>query len=252
MGDGAVVALEVVLDADLPVRVVLALRPLVEDERVDVDPAFGHEPRQVAQVLLRAGPHAWSGLTKTNGPQVSTSDGDEAEAFPVEAGLAVRPRRTSQRAVEVVRPRVVRALQRLALARAVAEEGAAMPADVDERAQLTVTVADEDDGHIAGAARDERARLAQLAGVAGVLPGLPEDPLLLEAGYRRIDVPVPGDRLVAGHRRHGSDASDRLRLAPAACRLKPRRWYLACRAPMTSLGAARPPTASMNASTCPP
>ena len=51
VGDGAVVALEVVLDADLPVRLVLALRPLVEDERVDVDPALGDEPRQVAQVL---------------------------------------------------------------------------------------------------------------------------------------------------------------------------------------------------------
>ena len=51
MGDGAVVALEVVLDADLPVGVVLRLGPLMEDERVDVDAAFGDEPGQVAQVL---------------------------------------------------------------------------------------------------------------------------------------------------------------------------------------------------------
>ena len=51
MGDGAVVTLEVVLDADLPVRVVLRLGALMEDERVDVDAAFGDEARQIAQVL---------------------------------------------------------------------------------------------------------------------------------------------------------------------------------------------------------
>ena len=54
VGDGAVVALEVVLDADLPVRLVLALGALVEDERVDVDPAVGDESRQVAEVVREA------------------------------------------------------------------------------------------------------------------------------------------------------------------------------------------------------
>ena len=51
MGDGAVVALEVVLDADLPVRLVLGLRPLMEDERVDVDAALRDDARQLAEVI---------------------------------------------------------------------------------------------------------------------------------------------------------------------------------------------------------
>ena len=56
-----------------------------------------------------------SGLTKTNGPHVSTASGHEAELRRVEAGLALGARRRAQRAVEVVRPGVVRALERLAL-----------------------------------------------------------------------------------------------------------------------------------------
>ena len=74
MGDGAVVALEVVLDADLPVGVVLGFGPLVEDERVDVDATLCDEPRQVAEVVGQRG-GVESGLTKTNGPQVLTCTG---------------------------------------------------------------------------------------------------------------------------------------------------------------------------------
>ena len=48
VGNGAVVALEVVLDAHLPVRAVLTLGPPVEDECIHVDTALGHEPGQVA------------------------------------------------------------------------------------------------------------------------------------------------------------------------------------------------------------
>ena len=51
MRDRAVVALEVVLDADLPVRVVLDLVALVEDQGVDVDATFRDDARQVAEVL---------------------------------------------------------------------------------------------------------------------------------------------------------------------------------------------------------
>ena len=194
---GAVVALEVVLDADLPVRLVLALGPLVEDERVDVDPALGDESRQVAEVLGEAAGRR-VGIDEDERPPGVDRDGDEAERLPVEAGLAVAARCRAQRPVEVVRPRVVRALQRLAPAGAVAEQVAAMPADVDERAQRVVAAADEDDRDVAGPGRDERPRLGQLPGVPGVLPGAPEDPLLLEAGHRRVDVPVPGDRAAAG------------------------------------------------------
>ena len=62
------------------------------------------------------------------------------------SGSSLRPRRRAQAAVEPVRPRVVRALQRAALARAARDDRAAVPAHVGERAQHVVAVAREHDG----------------------------------------------------------------------------------------------------------
>ncbi len=229
VGDGAVVALEVVLDADLPVRLVLALRPLVEDERVDVDPALGDEPRQVAQVLGEAAGRG-VGIDEDERPPGVDRDGDEAERVPVESRLAVPAWCRAQRPVEVVRPRVVGALQRLAPADTVAEQVAAVPADVHERAERVVAAADEDDRDVAGPGRDERPRFGQVPGVADVLPGAPEDPLLLESGHRRVDVPVPGDRAAAGGGRHGrmlpgDGAITRAPPATASAGVRPRRSH---------------------------
>ena len=69
----------------------------------------------------------------------------EAEALLVEARLPVRARGRAQGAVEVVRPRVVGALERLAPALALADERAAVTADVHERAQLAFLVPHDDD-----------------------------------------------------------------------------------------------------------
>ncbi len=77
-----------------------------------------------------------------------------------------------------------------------------MAADVHERAQLVVAIAHDDDGNVARAGRDERARLRELTGVGCVLPRTPEDPLLLEARDGRVDVPVVGDRAEVFDRRH--------------------------------------------------
>ena len=51
MGDGAVVALEIVLDAHLPVGVVLRIGPLMKLERADVDAALLDQAWEVAEVL---------------------------------------------------------------------------------------------------------------------------------------------------------------------------------------------------------
>ncbi len=59
----------------------------------------------------------------------------EPELRLVEAGLALGARRGAERAVEAVRPRVVGALERLALPLALADERAAVAADVQERAE---------------------------------------------------------------------------------------------------------------------
>ena len=76
----------------------------------------------------------------------------------------------AQRPVEVVRPRVVVALERRARAAAVHQHRAAVAADVQERAQLAVAVARDDDRHAAGVGREERARRGHLLGAAAVLP----------------------------------------------------------------------------------
>ncbi len=76
MRDGAVVTLEEVLDADLPVRLVLALCPLVEDERIDVDASLRHEPRQIAQVL-RERSSVPVGVDEDEGPPGVDRDWDE-------------------------------------------------------------------------------------------------------------------------------------------------------------------------------
>ena len=99
-----------------------------------------------------SGAASGSGLTNTNGPQRVDRDGRERQARGVEAGLALGPGRPTQRAVEVVRPRVVRALQRLAAAGALDDEMAAVPADVDEPAQ--------DSRRSRGRRRPERGRSA--------------------------------------------------------------------------------------------
>ena len=111
--DLAVVALEVVLAADLPVRVVLGRRAVVEAQRVEVDAGGGDELGQLAEVLgERRG--AAVRVDEDERPPGVDRHRQEAELRLVEALLALGARRGAERAVEVVRPGVVGALQRLA------------------------------------------------------------------------------------------------------------------------------------------
>ena len=167
----------------------------------DVDAVGGEELGQLAEVVgerRRVG----SGLTKTNGPHVSTDDRGEAEAGRVEPRLAIRARRASQRTVEAVGPGVVGALDRLAARVAVAEDVAAVAADVDEAAELAVPAAREDDRERPGPGRRQLPRLGDLVEPRGVLPRAREDPLLLEAKHGRVRVPVVRKRSGSGDGRH--------------------------------------------------
>ena len=144
--DRAVVALEEVLGADLPVaRVLVALGARVEAEPVDLDAAVREQPgeptegaRERPGVAIRVDEHE-------RAPGLG-GDGDERQRLAVEGSLALGPGRVPQRAVEVVCPRVVRALDRLALRVRLAEHMASVPADVHERAELAVAAADDEDG----------------------------------------------------------------------------------------------------------
>ena len=90
-----------------------------------------------------------SGLTKSERPPGLELQRDEAELLLVDPALPVSARRGDEAAVEAVRPGVVRALERLAPARALADERAAVAADVEERAERVLLVAHEHDGDVA-------------------------------------------------------------------------------------------------------
>lgn len=89
---------------------------------------------------------------------------------------------------------MVGALKLLAPAGSARNHVAAVSADVQERAQLAVAGAGDDDGDLSGGGREEGAFLGDLAAVAGVLPGAREDPLALTAKDLRIGIPGPGQR----------------------------------------------------------
>jgi hypothetical protein len=103
-----VVALEVVLDRDLPVRAHLQVGPLAEDELVRVDqrrdPAEAVGERRRVEV----------GADEDERASSVDERRPEAELLGLEGVLPLRPRCRAQRPVEVVGPGVVRTLERLA------------------------------------------------------------------------------------------------------------------------------------------
>ena len=139
-----------------------------------------------------SGSASTSGLTKRSGPHVSSWSGTRPELLLRDPALPVPTRRRDEAAVEPVRPGVVRALQRLAPPGALAHDRAAVSADVEERAELVLLVAHDDDRNVADPRRRERSRLRHVAEVAHVLPRAAEDPLALELEHGRIRVPAPG------------------------------------------------------------
>jgi hypothetical protein len=68
-----------------------------------------------------------------------------------------------------------------------------VPADVQKGPQLSVARPGDDDRHMAGAPCEEGARLDDLALVPDVLPGPPEDRLLLAAQDLGVEIPIPGE-----------------------------------------------------------
>ena len=138
----AVVALEVVLDPDLPVGVEDPLRAPFELERVEVEPRLGDGRRNVAERVcersrLQVGVHEHEGA-----PGVDL-DPVERQLLDRQVGLTLPAGHGSQAAVEAVRPGVVGALERPPVALAGHDLVAAVAADVHEAAQLTLLVPDD-------------------------------------------------------------------------------------------------------------
>ncbi len=84
-----------------------------------------------------------------------------------------------------------------------------MAADVQERTQRVLTIADDDDGDVADRGCEERARLGDVALVADVLPRALEDALALELEHGRIRVPAPRKRSRADGAHAGTLPADR-------------------------------------------
>ncbi len=72
--------------------------------------------------------------------------------------------------LEVVRPGVVAALERLATARTARDREATVAADVHERPKLLVPAADDDDRYVRAPAGEVRAGLRERTRVTHVLP----------------------------------------------------------------------------------
>ena len=192
MRDRAVVALEEVLAGDLPVRVELELGAETEFKDVHVE-----DLRQLRR-------HVAQRIRKGHGLRIRVDEDERAprvdldllqpELVGVEAGLAIRARRSPQPAVEAVRPRVVGTLERLPLARAAGDDVSAVPADVEERPQLAVTRACNNYRDLAGSRCEEASGFPDLSQVTRVLPGAGENPLALAAQHVGVGIPGPGQR----------------------------------------------------------
>ena len=185
----AVVALEEVLGGDLPVARELGLGALQEPQRVEVDSRVG-DPLWDAAEEVGERPASTSGFTKISGPHVSSCIGMRPSSSFVDPALVVSARRGDETTVEAVCPRVIRALERLALARAFAHDRASVTAtfrnarSVSSWSRTSTTgmsptrVATNDPGsgtHL----------------LADVLPRAAEDALALEPQHGRVRVPAP-------------------------------------------------------------
>ena len=187
--DRAVVALEEVLDADLPVaRVLVGLRARVEAQRVDVDPAVGEKSGQLAERVGQRLRLAVRVDEDERPPRLHRRPRTSPSA-PVSKTGSRSARGAPQSAVEAVRPGVVRALDRLAPRVALAEQVPAVAADVHEAAELAVARAASTTGSDPPR-RSSAGRARRPGRPARVLPRAREDPLLLEARHGRVGVPV--------------------------------------------------------------
>src|SRR3984893_7246653 len=120
----------------------------------------------------------------------------ETELALVEVRELFRARRRAQRAVEAIRPRVIRTMQRLALAGSLHDPEPSVATDVQEGAQLAVARARHGNGRTARPRREKRSGTRHLSEVARVLPGGAEDLLLLPPQDLGIDVPAVRERFL--------------------------------------------------------
>jgi hypothetical protein len=191
-----VVALQVVVHDELPVRVDLVGGGAARADPVERHVALRDDRRELAERVLER-PRALVRIDEHERPPDPDRRPGQGDVLEIEVR---RPRRGPQPPVEPVGPGVVVALQRAAPSvRLPRDDGAAVTADVHERAQVAALVPRHDDRHPSGPRRQEGARLRDQLGGPRVLPAAVED--VLELAVERVgpDVPVGGESLVRLH-----------------------------------------------------
>ena len=192
MSDRAVVALEVVLDPDLPVhRVHAPVDALTKAQPVEIDAGIRQGGGQPAEHVRRADHLRVRVHEDERSPDIDLNR-QQRILVEVEPRLAVGPGRRSQAPVETVRPGVVGTLERLAAPLALCHEMAPVPADVHESAQISVLMADDDDRDMTRLRGHEAPRLRELLEARRVLPRTRKDPLSLQPVDLRVAVPLGG------------------------------------------------------------
>jgi hypothetical protein len=194
VGDRDVIALQVVIDVDLPVA----------GDGVILAPAPGHPLR--GQRARLVGDGAQESLQRPGGGvQVDEDErppgGDphrhQAEGRAVEVLDAVELGRGQQAAVKGVGPAVVVALERLAVTAALGHAAGPVPADVVKGPQL-LPVANYHERLAGHAAGEVVAGPPHLVESADRLPGAGEDALALHGEGGRLGVPARGEGAGAG------------------------------------------------------
>ena len=186
----AVVALVVVLDGDLPVRLQLVVvrrpghQPLAPPRRDEV--------AERAEVLLeRPGPPV--DVDEDPAAPLGVRDGQQAHDLAVEVGDVAEVGGQPQRPVELVAPRVVRALDHAPDGRRAAGQQlvAAVPADVGEGVDRAAVVPREEHAGGPDAQRLLGPRLGQVLQAAGAHPAAVEEVLALPGQHGGVDVGRP-------------------------------------------------------------
>ena len=177
MRRGAMIALEEIVDADLPIGLDdadAAARTVVGALHLGETRDMGLEFRQEPASLLRQGLGMGVQVVEDERPQCLDPDRREAELAFVEALHLLRTPGTAERSGQVIGPGVIGAGDHLGPAVAFQKLMSPMGADIVEAAQFAILAAADEDALVVDRGGDVAPGLGQVADVASQLPGAEE------------------------------------------------------------------------------
>jgi len=170
MSDRAVIAFVEILDDDFPVCGEFVGVAAEHLQLREVDASVGKDLGQFTDNLAQRTCVRCRVYEDQRAPGLE-GEGRERERLFVEDALFILARGAAQRAIKVVGPSVIVALQSLAIAGAFEDDfAAAMTAYVGECAKGAVVVSGDDDRDVADSSCEEIAGATYLSGVPDILP----------------------------------------------------------------------------------